>query len=88
MYLHTTKKTKEKIDNCAALLRNLQVLYHDYRFEIISILVGAQGYVPKELEINLEKLNVDEKEVNNIMRKLQIISTLGTVKIVRTFMGF
>ena len=55
---------------------------------MIPIIVGALGYAPKELKTNLEKLNFDEKEVINITRKLQTISVSGTVKIMKTFMGF
>ena len=86
--MNITKKTKEKLDNCAALLRNLQMLYQDYKFEMIPIIVGTLGFFPKELKTNLEKLNFDEKEVENITRKVQTISASGTVKIMKTFMGF
>ena len=86
--MNIMKKAKEKLDNYAALLRNLQMLYKGYKFEMVPIIVGALGYVPKELKTNLEKLNFNEKEVKSITRKLQIISVSGTVKIMTTFMGF
>ena len=82
-----TKKAKEKLHNYAALLRNLQMLYQCYKFEMIPIIVGTLGYVPKELKTNLEKLNFNEKEVESITRILQIMSVSGTVKIMKTFMG-
>ena len=63
-------------------------VYQDYKFEMIPIIVGALGEVPKELKTNLEKLNSDEKEVKSITTKLQIRSVSGTVKIIETFMGF
>ena len=85
--MNITKKAKEKLDNYAALLRNLQMLYQGYKFEMVPIIVGALGYVPKELKTNLEKLNFNEKEVKSITRKLQTISVSGTVKIMKTFMG-
>ena len=86
--MNITKKAKEKLDNYAALLRNLQMLYQGYKFEMDPIIVGALGYVPKELKSNLEKLNFNENEVKSITRKLQTISVSGTVKIMKTFMGF
>ena len=86
--MNITKKTKEKLDYYAALLPNLQMLYQDYKFQMIPILIVALGYVPKELKTNLEKLISDEKEVKIITRKLQTISVSGTVKIMKTFMGF
>ena len=55
-----------------------------YKFEMISIIVSALGYVPKELTTNLEKLNFNEKEVKSISRKLQTITVSGTVKIMKT----
>ena len=86
--MNITKKAKEKLDDYVALLRNLQMLYQGYKFEMVPIIVGALGYVPKELKTNLEKLNFNEKEVKSITRKLQTISVSGTVKIMKTFMGF
>ena len=55
---------------------------------MIPIVVGALGYIPKELKTNLEKLNFNEKEVKNIARKVQTISVSGSVKIMKTFMRF
>ena len=43
------KKTKEKLDNYVALLRNLQMLHQDCKFEKIPIIIGALGYTLKEL---------------------------------------
>ena len=64
------------------------MLYHDYKFEMVPLIIGALGYVPKDLKTNLEKLNFNKKVINTITRKLQTISVSGTVKIVKTFMGF
>ena len=64
------------------------MLYQDYKFEMIPIIVGALGSVPKELKTNLEKLNFNEKEVERITRKLQGISVSDTVKSMKTFLGF
>ena len=86
--INIMKKIKEKLENYATLLRNLQMLYHDYKFEVVPIIIGAPGYVPKDLKTNLEKLNCNEKEIKTITRMLQAISVSGTVKIIRTFMGF
>ena len=86
--MNITKKTKEKLDNYAAVLRNLQMLYHDCKFEMIPIIVGALGCVPKEFKINLEEFNFDENEIQSIPRKLHTVSITGTVKIMTTFMAF
>ena len=68
--MNRTKKAKEKLDNYAALVQNLQNLYQDYKFEMIPIVVGALGFFHKELRTNLEKLNFNEKEIKSIPRKL------------------
>ena len=64
------------------------MLYQDYKLEMIPIIFSALGCVPKELKIPLDKLNFDEKEVQNITRKLHTISVSETVKIMKAFMGF
>ena len=86
--VNIVEKTKEKFNDYAALLRSLQMLYQDYKLEMIPIVDGALGYVPKELKTSLEKLSFYEKEVENITRKVQTISVSGTVKIMKTVMGF
>ena len=58
-----------------------------YKFEMVPIIMGALGYIPKDLKTNLEKLIFNEKEIVNITRKLQTISLSGTAKIVKTFIG-
>ena len=60
--VNIVKKTKGKLDNYAALLRNLQMLYHDYKFEMVPIIIGALGYVPKDFKTNLEEFNLVRKK--------------------------
>ena len=50
------------LDNYAALLRNFQMLYYDYKFEMILLMIGGLGFN--------EKVNFYEKEVQNITRKI------------------
>ena len=58
------------------------MLYQDYKFEMMPIIVGAL-----ELKANLEKLNFNEKEVKRITRKLGYIS-LRICESHENFMGF
>ena len=44
------------------------MIYQDYKFETIPIIVGALSYLPKELKTNMEKLKFDEKKVQNITK--------------------
>ena len=59
------RKAKEKLKNYAILLRDLEMLYQDYRFEMITVIIGAKGCILEEFKVNLEKLNFDEKEEQN-----------------------
>ena len=49
------------------LLRNLQILYLEYKFQMMPIVVGPFGYVPKCLTQYLSQLgfnNIEIKENN------------------------
>ena len=63
------------------LICNLQILYPQYRFEIISIVVGALAYVAKSLTTYVKQLGFEDKDKIFVIRKLQILATSGTVKI-------
>ena len=63
-------------------------LYNKYQFEMLSIIIGAMGYVQKELKGNLEKLKFHKKETHNITKTLHTISVSGNVKNVKTLMGY
>ena len=68
--------------------KNLQILYLEYKFEMIPIIVGALGYVPKCLTQYLSQLGFNNIETRKIIRKMQNISVSGTVKICKTFLKF
>ena len=70
------------------LLRNLQLMYNDCRFEMISITIGAFRFASNDLKISLGNLNFDKKETKSLIRKLQTITVSGTVKIVETIIRF
>ena len=86
--VNVTKKVTEKIDNYGPLLRNLQMMYREYKFEMVPIIVGALGYVPTCLKSYIQQLGFDEKESIKLIRKLQAVAVSGTVKIVKRFLGF
>ena len=47
--VNVTRKTNEKSLKYAPLLRNLQMMYNDYKFEMIPIIIGAFGFVPNDV---------------------------------------
>ncbi|CAI9730066.1 Hypothetical predicted protein [Octopus vulgaris] len=57
-YIHTS----ENENTYAELLRNLQLLYSDYKFRFIPVIIGALGYVTHCLNTNLEKLGFSKPE--------------------------
>ena len=70
------------------LFKNLQILYPEYKFEMIPIIVGAIGYAPKCLTQYLSQLGFNNIEIRKIIRKMQNISVSGTEKICKTFLKF
>ena len=62
------------------------IIYPQYRFMFVPIIVGAFGWVPKSLENELHCLRINL--IDNFIQKLQVFSVSGTVKIFRTFLKF
>ena len=77
------KQIKEKIDNYGPLIRNLQIMYQNYDFKSIPIIIGAMRYVPTTLSRHLT-----QKQSQYLTRILQSLSISGTVKIFKTFLKF
>ena len=82
------RKVNEKLETYGALVRNLQILYPDYKNEVAPIIIGAIDYAPKSLINYLKMLGFDKRESKSLTRKLQIKSISGTVKICKTFLSF
>ena len=61
----------------------MQTLYRDYRFEMVQIVIGALGYIPKCLLNYIEDLGFEKKEAKRHINKMQGIVTNGTVKILK-----
>ena len=62
------------------LIGEMKRIYREYKFETISIVVGALGAVMKQLTTNLKRLNFKESRTKTITRKLQKASILGLNK--------
>ena len=82
------KKVKEKTDNYGPLIRNLQMMYQNYNFKFIPIIIGAMGYIPKTLNRYLKDLELKQKQSKHLMRVLQCLSISGTVEICKKFLKF
>ena len=64
------------------------MLYPEYLYQFIPIIIGALGSIPCNLKNNLKYLGFSEKEVNKQIKMLQIKSINDSVKIVKSFLKF
>ena len=69
------------------LASELQQMYPNFKYQIIPIIIGALGAVPKKLKEHLLKLNIKENRIKTTTRKLQKAAILGSVRVMKTFMN-
>ena len=81
-------KVEEKVAAYGPLIRNLQIMYKDYHFKMLPVVVGALGTIPNATKESLKEMKFSKTEINKLLRKLQNNSVRGTVKICKTFMKF
>ena len=68
--VNITQKTNDKLQKYAPILRNLEMMYDDYKFEMIPIIIGAFGFVTKNLKKSLRNSYFHKKETRSFIRKL------------------
>ena len=66
----------------------MQILYQDYRFEFLPIVVGALAYISKCFLKYAEDLGYEKKETKKYIGKMQGIVTSGTINICKTLLNF
>ena len=86
--VNISRKIDEKLNNYAPVVRNMQIMYSDYKLVVVPIIIGALGYVPKCFSKCLFQLGFDNLEISGLIWNLQNISAYGTVKICKTFFKF
>ena len=86
--INITQKVNDKINVYGLLIGNLQIMYPQYKFNMIQIIVGALGYILKGLTSYLQDLGFDENEATVYIMKMQNIVACGLVKICETFFRF
>ena len=77
----------EKGNKYMPLVSELQQMYPSFKYQIIPIIFGALGVVPKKLKEHLLKLNIKENRMKTTTRKLQKAAILGSVRVMKTFMN-
>ena len=86
--INITQKVNDKINVYGLLIRNLQIMYPQYKFNMIPIFFEALGYIPKCLTSYLQDLGFDKNESTVHIMKMHNIIACGTVKICKTFLRF
>ena len=86
--INVSKKVSEKENIYGPLIRSMQLLYPDFKFEFIPMIVGALGSIPTCQLQGIERLGLTRKRSNRIINVLRQKSITGTVEICKTFLGF
>ena len=86
--INISNKVNDKLNIYGPLVRNMQIMYPEYKFQMVPIIVGALGYVPKSLKEYIEELGFSKNETKRHINKMQAIVTGGTIKICKTFLNF
>ena len=68
---NVSMKETEKVNNYMPLVSELQQLYRGYKYEIIPIVVGTLGAVPKSLKRHLENIGLSGN-MNDIIRRCSL----------------
>ena len=86
--MNVTNRTAWKEGPCIPLFCEMSRIYPEYRFEIVRTVIGALGAVPRSLNKSLKKLNIEDKRIRPVTRRIQKASLIGSMKIVKTFLRF
>ena len=68
------------------LIAEMQRMYSDYKFSTSVITIGALGAVPKNLDLNLGKLNFEKEKIAVLIQRIQRAALTGTLKVCKTVM--
>ena len=68
------------------LIAEMQKMYSDYKFSTSVITIGALGAVPKNLDLNLRKLNFEKEKIAVLIQRIQRAALTGTLKVCKTVM--
>ena len=82
------KNYASKLDNYLPLSVGLKKLYTTYSFEIVPIVVGVTGVIPKSLKKSLLKIGVPTHEVTKTLELCQKAAIFGSVKIIKSAMKY
>ena len=70
--ININRKVNEKLENYGPLVRHLQIMHPEYKFQVATIFIGAMRHVPKCLINYLKMIGFNENESKVLISKLQI----------------
>ena len=85
--INLAQKVNDKINVYGILIRNLQILHPQYKFDMIPIIVGALGYIPKCLTSYLQDLGLIKMNRMFILWKCKILLPAVPRKFAKHFWG-
>ena len=65
--VNVMKKVEEKLKNYGPLICNFQIMYPHYKVQMVAIVIGALGYVPKCLEMYIHQLGFNKIETEKLV---------------------
>ena len=68
--IKVSRKVKEKVSTYGPLIKNVQIMYNDYRFKVLPVLLGALGTIPNTTKGSLKELKFSRIIINKLFRKL------------------
>ena len=86
--INVSRKVEEKVEAYGPLIRSLQIMYKDYHFKMLPVVVGALGTIHRATKESLKEMKFSKIEINKLLRKLRKNFVRGTVKICNMFMKF
>ena len=70
--INITNKVSEKEKIYGSLIRNIQVIFENYSFVFISIIVGALGHLPKHIFTSIQNLGLTKNETKILLRNYKL----------------
>ena len=86
--VNVVQRVEDKEQRYLSLVNQLKMMYPRYNYIIIPIVIGCLATVPKTLDNSLEQLQIERKDRELFIKKIQKLSLLGSMKIVRTALAY
>ena len=82
--VNVEREEKTKRDRYLLLASRLQRLYSNYTYEVVPIVLGATGFVPKTLISNIQDCGITKEQATRMVPALQRTAMRGSMKIVKS----